>query len=370
MQGKATINLGGNYILLAFLAVPAGRVLGESAGKLAAAITALVVFAAAYAVGQYAGARSAIWQRGALLAVMGAISAAGLVLVGSEWIVCAAMTAVACAALLPLVIPASFGVAITAAVTMALSNAAGGLIVVGAGAIAILRARLLTEIARTRAQRRELAAAAVENERLRIARDLHDVLGNSLVTMVVKAELAERLVPSNPVAAAQAAADVQRVGREAMSEVQAVVSGYRAGTFTDALARVTDPLASVAELTVRVDERNWSDAVDTVLAWTVRECATNIVRHADPTSCLIEVTSRDNRVRLRVVNDGVVTGAARRRTDRDAQGAQGGNGLRGITERVAELGGTVRHGVEGHDHVVQVDLAADADYRGGDDDDQ
>ncbi|MFI1768581.1 histidine kinase [Streptomyces sp. NPDC020800] len=84
-----------------------------------------------------------------------------------------------------------------------------------------------------RASRKACATATVENERLRFAGDLHDLLGHSLVTMMAKAELAERLAGVDPAASAPAAKGVHEVGRTAMLEVQQAITGYRSTSLAD-----------------------------------------------------------------------------------------------------------------------------------------
>ncbi len=99
-----------------------------------------------------------------------------------------------------------------------------------AGALVYVVRQMIELIRQLRQTQRELAEAAVAQERLRFSRDLHDLLGHTLSLMVVKAELTRRLAPRDPVAAAQEAGDIETIGRKALVEVREAVTGYRERT--------------------------------------------------------------------------------------------------------------------------------------------
>jgi two-component system, NarL family, sensor histidine kinase DesK len=179
-----------------------------------------------------------------------------------------------------------------------------------------------------RAQEENVALAAVA-ERERIARDLHDVLGHTLSVIVLKAELAGRLLERDPQRAAQEIADVERTARTALSEVREAIGGYRSQGLTAEMeqARKTLQSAGVA-LSCESPIPQLNAAEETVLCLAVREAITNIVRHAQAAHCRMAfTTSDDGFYTLLITDDG---GRAK---------LQEGNGLRGMRERVQSLGG-------------------------------
>ncbi|MFE5796910.1 sensor histidine kinase [Streptomyces sp. NPDC056503] len=182
-----------------------------------------------------------------------------------------------------------------------------------------------------RATREELARAAVEQERLRFSRDLHDLLGHTLSVIVVKSEAARRLVPRDPAAALGQITDIESVGRQALTEIREAVTGYREGSLGTELDRARDALASAdVEAVVRRSGPPLGPAAEALLGWVVREAVTNVVRHAAATRCEIAVRSGPERARLTVTDDG-----------RGPSPALSGSGLRGLTERLAAAGGTL-----------------------------
>jgi two-component system sensor histidine kinase DesK len=207
-----------------------------------------------------------------------------------------------------------------------------GLSTLLAGLLTYAFSRLIAVIAELRRTREELAKAAVSQERLRFSRDLHDLLGHTLSVIVVKAQLVRRSVHADPEAAAAHAADIEAVGRQLLTEVRQAVRGYRQATLDEELQRATEMLqaAGVTTEVVRRGTALTSEQED-VLAWVVREGATNVVRHAHARSARITTDNSAGRVRLRVEDDGV--GA-------DVDGHEG-SGLAGLRERLAEVGGSL-----------------------------
>ncbi|MFF9341804.1 MULTISPECIES: sensor histidine kinase [unclassified Streptomyces] len=183
-----------------------------------------------------------------------------------------------------------------------------------------------------RGTREELARAAVERERLRFSRDLHDLLGHTLSVIVVKSEAARRLAPRDLDGALGQITDIEAVGRQALAEIREAVTGYREGGLGTELDRARDVLASAdVEPVVRRSGPPLDPAAEALLGWVVREAATNVVRHAAATRCEIVVSSAPERVRLTVTDNG--RGAA--------AGGPSGSGLRGLAERLAAAGGTL-----------------------------
>jgi two-component system sensor histidine kinase DesK len=186
------------------------------------------------------------------------------------------------------------------------------------------------------AQNENLALAAVA-ERERIARDLHDVLGHTLSVIVLKAELAGRLIEreeaTDHARAATEIADVERIARTALAEVREAIGGYRArglGAEIEAARRTLD----AAGVTLILDSdtaaaAHLSAAEETALSLALREAVTNIVRHACATTCRLRFITEGHHRRL-VVEDNGANEIKRE-----------GNGLRGMRERIENLGGNL-----------------------------
>ncbi|MBT2227024.1 sensor histidine kinase [Nonomuraea sp. NEAU-A123] len=170
------------------------------------------------------------------------------------------------------------------------------------------------------------ATLAVANERLRFARDLHDLLGHSLSVITLKSELAAKLATLDEGKAAAEMADVGRLAAESLAEVQVAVDGYRLLDLDEELAGVRVALeAAGARCVIEARADDLSPAARTLLAWAVREGATNVLKHSKATRCAIVI---DGGV-LEMRNDGVRGPAA---------GA--GSGLHGLAERMTAAGGS------------------------------
>ncbi|BCK71589.1 hypothetical protein Srufu_055420 [Streptomyces libani subsp. rufus] len=153
--------------------------------------------------------------------------------------------------------------------------------------------------------RQELARSAVEKERLRFSRDLHDLLGHTLSVVVVKAEAVRRLAPRDLDAALAQATDIEAVGRQALTEIREAVSGYREGSLTTELDRARSALeAAGIEPVVRQAGPPLPPQTGALLGWVVREGVTNAVRHSGATRCEIAVHADQERVRLTITDDG------------------------------------------------------------------
>ncbi|MFI9647720.1 sensor histidine kinase [Streptomyces sp. NPDC052040] len=190
-----------------------------------------------------------------------------------------------------------------------------------------------------RAAREELARRAVEEERLRFSRDLHDLLGHTLSVIVVKSEAARRLARRDMDAALAQVTDIESVGRQALTEIREAVTGYREGSLGTELDRARSALTA-AGIEPRVQQSGppLAPATEALLGWVVREAVTNAVRHSGAAHCGITVESAPERVRLTVVDDGDGTSA------RPVPEGVGGTGLKGLTERLAAAGGSLRAG--------------------------
>ncbi|WP_018539143.1 histidine kinase [Streptomyces sp. MspMP-M5] len=209
---------------------------------------------------------------------------------------------------------------------------------------------LFDTIQELRATRQELARNAVEKERLRFSRDLHDLLGHTLSVVVVKAEAVRRLAPRNLDAALAQAADIEAVGRQALTEIREAVTGYREGSLATELDRARSALGGAGiEPVVRQSGPPLPPQAAALLGWVVREGVTNAVRHSGAGRCEIEVHADDDRVRLTITDDGrgPVSSGASGAPSGAVPGPVGGTGLAGLAERLAAAGGTLRSGPDG-----------------------
>jgi two-component system sensor histidine kinase DesK len=207
--------------------------------------------------------------------------------------------------------------------------------------------------------RAELALSAVEAERARFARDLHDLLGHSLSVIAIKAELAGRLMSIDPERAAAEVADVEGVARESLREVREAVSGYRQPTLEKELegARVALSAAGIEAEFERTPVTLDPD-VEAVLAWAVREGATNVIRHSGARHCFVTVKTGLADAAVEVVDDGggpyeSVSG------ERAAAGAgNAGHGIAGLSERAEQLRGRIEAGrlPDGHGFRLAVSI--------------
>jgi two-component system sensor histidine kinase DesK len=183
--------------------------------------------------------------------------------------------------------------------------------------------------------REELARNAVAEERLRFARDLHDLLGHSLSLIALKSELAGRLAEVDPPRARAEMADVEAAARRALAEVRDAVSGYRQVSCGQALAEARAALSG-AGIAVRLPDRvpALPGAVDAALGWVVREATTNVLRHSRARSVTVELAEDGVRASLTVTDDGTGPGPGA-----PGPGRAPGSGIAGLTERVVALGG-------------------------------
>lgn len=190
-------------------------------------------------------------------------------------------------------------------------------------ALALRQAELRRELECAQERNAVLAVAA---ERERIGRDLHDILGHSLTAVAIKAQLARRLAVRDPVAAATEMAEVERLARQALTEVRATASGIREVRLASETASARSVLSAAGiECRVTTAAALTDEASSELLGYVVREAVTNVVRHSGAEWCEIELAE-----------DGV-------RIHDNGRGLKGqpGNGLRGLRERVEQAGGTL-----------------------------
>ena len=180
----------------------------------------------------------------------------------------------------------------------------------------------------------EIEGLAAVAERERIARDLHDVLGHTLSVIVLKAELAGRLLErgGEPARIAEEIADVERTARSALTEVRETIGGYRARGLAAEMDAARNALAAAGvqlEIEGAPARESLRAAEETVLALALREAVTNIVRHARARTCRLRFAEQNGRHSLLIEDDG------------EHAASSEGNGLRGMRERVESLGGTL-----------------------------
>lgn len=198
----------------------------------------------------------------------------------------------------------------------------------GAGGL-VVSARLVHELDQLRSARIELAEVAVQRERLRVSRDLHDLLGHSLSAVALKGELAMRLQDADPERAAREIDDLSTIATTALADLRATTyerRDVRLGIELKGAVRLLD----AAGVTARVESSgdDLPDHVDALLGWAVREGITNVLRHSDAAACTISVERTPGAVELVI--------------DNDAPGVPGnepGSGLVGLAGRARELGG-------------------------------
>jgi two-component system sensor histidine kinase DesK len=194
--------------------------------------------------------------------------------------------------------------------------------------------RLAGALREVHAARDELARMAVIEERLRMARDLHDLLGHTLAMITLKSELAARLVAENPARAAQEMREVEQAARQTLREVRVVVAGARQPTLQGELEGARQLLAAAGiAYTLEQTAEALPAPVDAVLAWTIREGVTNVIRHSRASWCRVRVMSADGRVSAEITNNAAQPPEPKRAFPSPS------TGLAGLTDRVTAHGG-------------------------------
>lgn len=178
------------------------------------------------------------------------------------------------------------------------------------------------------AQGKEATTQAIAQERERVARDVHDVLGHSLTVIALKSELAGKLVERDPTRAQAEIAAITKLARDSIGELRSTVSGLRVQDLATELANARQAcLAAEIYLRVTGEVADIPPQAQAVFAWGSREAITNVIRHSGASR--VEITMTPHSL--------VVTDNGRGIPD-DACG----NGLRGLRERVANLGGSLK----------------------------
>jgi len=185
--------------------------------------------------------------------------------------------------------------------------------------------------------RQQLAQLAVTEERLRFARDLHDLLGQSLSVLVLKSELVSKQLPVDAdETTRQEVRDIAQVARKSLNDVRDAVAGYRLPTLQAEISSARTALrAAGIGMLVEDNLRSLPPEQDGVLAWCLREAVTNVLRHSGAKRCEVHISGAGGTASLDVADDG--HGAAT---------LNGGSGLVGMRERVELVGGTMEVGSE------------------------
>lgn len=217
-------------------------------------------------------------------------------------------------------------------------------------------ARLVRRARELHDTRLALADAVVGRERLRVSRDLHDLLGHSLAAISLKGDLAIRLLRRDSQAALAEIAGLTGTARQALTGLQAIAGGGGKVTLAGELAGARDLLASAGvTVSVQGDLPGIDPAAEEALAWVVREGTTNMLRHAAADTAEITLERHDGVARLEMRNDGA-----------RAPAGNGGSGLTGLAGRIQELSGTLSHGWLDHDRfrlVAQIPVTASEESR-------
>ena len=295
-------------------------------------------------------------MRGWLLGAMLLISLATCFTLGDNWLALYTYTAVSAGLILPQRF-AIYGVGAVAGcvVVTGLALHSDGAVLIpitlsaflGGSAMTGLQ-RLVRTMQELREARQAVAALAASDERLRMARDLHDLLGHSLSLITLKSELTSRFMDQERYAEARAQVDdIERVSRQALVDVREAIGGYRrpklavevaaartaltaADIYADTDPAITDPRPGLGP-----DEEG-------ALGWALREAVTNVVRHSGAGHCTVRLSEHmepdgSRSLCLEVADDG---GGAKK--------AGPGNGLTGLAERLQLADGRLEAGPGEH----------------------
>jgi two-component system sensor histidine kinase DesK len=327
---NATYLAGAIVLVLAFSAVYVALVGWWERRPRLAALPGLGVLAGLAALGCviYGSGAAALWIY---------VAVAGGLAVGAQW-----------AAMRVIVSAAACYCAFSLAGHVTTGDFLSGLLPLLFGGLAALSYRARVELNRELIRAREtVAELAASEERLRLARDMHDLTGQSLSTITLKSDLAARLLEQLPASpqrdrAAAEIAQVADVSRQALADIREAISGYRRPTLVVEAITARSALEA-GGITVHDDFLQGSSPGDlsgtvnadaeAALAWCLREAVTNVVRHSGARNCWLAVRSASGELALEVRDDG--HGAQ----PHEGDWGTGHSGLRGMSERLSAVGG-------------------------------
>ena len=324
---------------LAFLAFPLSDLLSGrlSASSEVVGAAGLVAFAAGY-LRLFWILPSITTERrgegGALLAALSALALGLSIAFSDEWLGLLVYLSIALALALPTRL-ALVGIGAVAAAAVAITGELDVAVQVIAFGLILVAVRRLMELVRElEAARAQVAELAVREERLRLSRDMHDLLGHHLSLIALKSQLARKLMGRDARAAEHEVRDIESVARSSLEEARAAVRGLRRASLAAELDAAREALEA-AGLEVRVHSAEPLPAgAETLLGFVAREGATNVIRHSGARRCEIVVRRVGDVAELEVRDDGAGGTTA----------AVEGSGLRGLAERMAEAGGTLEGG--------------------------
>lgn len=188
----------------------------------------------------------------------------------------------------------------------------------------------------------KIAELAIVDERNRIARDLHDTLGQKLSIIGLKSELSSKLIDKDPVKAKQELADIHNTSRHALKEVREIISNMKHVSLETELKRIEEILeiANIECITnIDIDISRLPLLIENVLSISLRETVNNIVKHSNAKNCQITLTDTKGDILLYVMDDGTT----------DNEKFVYGNGLTGMEERLSFINGelSVRRALDG-----------------------
>ncbi|RUQ23464.1 sensor histidine kinase [Kocuria sp. HSID16901] len=326
-------------VWLIFLAFPIGSLLtrGNSTGWVISGLLVIALFAVVYVVGfgyarMFPTRRQYPWL--ILWYTMMALIALWIATFVGHWVFnLTPYFVAACMFTLPPAVGISASAVIMCASTLGLVrwaengisllySAAGTMI----GSIIIM---IIATVARREETSRELRSRlAVSGEREKVARDVHDLLGHSLTVINLKAEVAAKLLETDPDGSRDEILEISRLSRVALSDVRSTVTRLRRPDFggeVEAARRALETTGITADLPDAQAALQLPGVNASLFSWALREAVTNVVRHSGASHCRVIVTPE----KLQVEDDGVGI-----RSDE-------GNGLAGLRARVEESGGTL-----------------------------
>lgn len=306
---------------------------GPSTWQLAVSLAALAVFLPTYILAYRLAGRRLVVASLLLLALGVALAP-----VGGGWTVVTVYAGAVAARLKPYraaVALVGFVALATLATALLLGQpplywAAGVLLIVMTGGAGVSREMFFDRTETLLASQEEVRRLAGMAERERIGRDLHDVVGRALTLAALKADLAVRLVERDPASAVAEMRDAGEAARAGLAEVRAALAGQAGGGLAHEVAASERALAAAGvRLEVSGDPDALPPGAGAILAMTLREAVTNVVRHADATCCAVAIEQLGDGARLTVTDDG--TGGP----------ITEGCGLTGMRQRLVAAGGSL-----------------------------